>query len=350
MARTASNPDSLGETTQGDGVSTTLAVAQDRYGSPDALTLTRAPKPTPGPGDVLVSVKAASVNARDWHVMRGEPRLARLLDPTTFGLRRPRVAVRGTDVAGVIEAVGTGVTRWQPGDPVFGEGVGTFAQHAVVPSDQIAAIPDGVSFEQAAALPLAATTALLCLTAADPAPGSSVLINGASGGVGTFAIQLAKTKQLQVTAVVSSRNVELAAQLGADQVIDYTAEDFTRGPKQYDVVIDLVGNHSLRELRRVVQDGGALVLSGGGLSGEGRVLGPLKLLIWAQLYGRFSSHRILTPQATPDAGLLEHLVELVRTARITSVIDRRFPLDQTGDAIRYLETTHARAKVLITTE
>ena len=314
-----------------------LAVVQDRYGSPDSLTLTRIPKAVAGAGEVLVRVHAASVNARDWHIMRGEPRLARLLDPGTFGPRAPRVAVRGTDVAGIVEAVGEGVTRWKPGDRVFGEGTG---------ANQLAKVPAGVAFDLAAALPLAATTAALCIDAADPSPGSTMLIIGASGGVGTFAIQLAKTKQLQVTAVVSTRNRELAKSLGAARVLDYTTE---RLVGQYDVVVDLVGNRSLRELRTLVRPEGALVRSGGGVSGQGRILGPLKLLIWAQLWARRSGVRIITPQAVPEADQLHGIAGQVAAGVLTPVIDRRFSLEEAADAIRYLETEHPRAKVVITT-
>ena len=326
---------------------TTLAIVQDRYGSPDTLTLARVPRPSPGVGEVLIQVRAASVNARDWHIMRGEPRLARLLDPSIFGLRGPRLAIRGTDVAGIVEAVGVGVTRWQPGDRVFGEGAGTFAEHAVAAADRLAAIPGDITFEQAAALPLAATTASLCIDTADPAPGSTVLIIGASGGVGTFALQLAKARQLQVTAVVSTRNLRLAESLGADRLIDYTTDEVT-GHEQYDVVVDLVGNRSLRELQGLAKPAGALVLSGGGVSGQGRILGPLKLLIGAQLSARFSGPRILLPQAVPDAAQLEHIAQLVASRSIAPVIDRRFPLAETPDAMRYLETEHASAKVVIT--
>jgi NADPH:quinone reductase-like Zn-dependent oxidoreductase len=346
MARIGESRPTAGNTTPDTG--TTPAVVQRRYGPPSVLTLDRVPKPTPGPGEVLVAVKAASVNARDWHIMRGEPRLARLLDPTTFRLRRPRDAVRGTDLAGIVEAVGAGVTRWLPGDAVFGEGGGTFAGHAVAPAGKLAAIPAGVSFDEAAALPLAATTALLCLRAGDPRPGSSVLINGASGGVGTFGLQLARTMGFETTAVVSPRNADLARRLGANHVIDYTTHDFTRGGHRYDLVIDLVGNRRLRDLRRTVKPHGSLVLSGGGVSGEGRTVGPLGLLIRAQLYNRTRKLRILTPEAKPDTSILEHLVELVRDDRIAPVVDRHFPLDAAADAIRYMETEHTRGKVVVT--
>jgi NADPH:quinone reductase-like Zn-dependent oxidoreductase len=327
---------------------TTLAVGQHRYGSPDVLTLRHVPRPTPGPGEVLVTVKAASLNARDWHVMRGEPRLARLMDLSTFGLRRPRVPIRGTDLAGVVEAVGAGVTRWQPGDAVFGEGAATFAQHAVASADRLAAIPSGVTFEEAAALPLAATTALLCLNAGDPAAGSTVLINGASGGVGTFALQLARTMRLRTTAVVSPRNADLATRLGAEHVIDYTTQDFTRNGHRHDLVIDLVGNRTLQDLGRTVRNRGTLVLSGGGVSGRSRLIGPLGLLIRAQVYSRLTRRRIRTPQALPDTQSLDRLIELTRTRQLRPVIDSTFPLGATADAIRYMETQHTTGKVIIT--
>lgn len=322
-----------------------LAIVQDRYGSPDRLAPARIARPDPGPGEVLVAVRAASVNARDWHIMRGEPRLARLLDRATFGPRVPRNPVRGTDVAGIVESVGAGVTRWRRGDRVFGEGAGTFAEYALARHDHLAAIPDGVDFDQAAALPLAATTAALCIDAADPEPGSRMLIIGASGGVGTFALQLAKARHLHVTAVVSTRNRELAERLGADRVIDYTRDSPTG--HQYDVVVDLVGNRSLRELRGLVGPGGALVLSGGGVSGSGRILGPLKLLVRAKLAARRSGPRILLPQAAPDADQLQRIAANTAAGELTPVIDRRFPLEEAADAIRYLETEHARAKVVI---
>lgn len=331
------------------GTRETLAVVQTVYGSPRALSLARVPRPVAGPGEVLVEVQAASVNARDWHIMRGEPRLARLLDPGTFGRRGPRTPTRGTDLAGIVVAVGEGVDHWAVGDRVFGEGTGTFARHAVARADQLAAIPAGTGFESAAAVPLAGTTAALCIDAAGPTAGDSILINGASGGVGTFAIQLARAKGLRVTAVVSSRNVAQARSLGADRVIDYTTES-VRDKETYDVVLDLVGNLTLRELRSLLTPGGGLVLSGGGVPGSGRVVGPLKLLVWAQLHARLSGLRVHVPQAAPHTPALEHLAALLEAGTVTPVIDRRYDLAHTADALEYVEREHARAKVVITTQ
>jgi NADPH:quinone reductase-like Zn-dependent oxidoreductase len=328
---------------------TCRAILQHRYGAPDVLELTTIAAPSPGPDEVLVRVRAASINARDWHIMRGEPRLARLLDRSTFGLRRPRIAIRGTDLAGTVEAIGADVTRWRVGDHVFGEGVGALADQAVVPAHQLAALPNDLGFDEAASLPLAATTAKLILDAADPAPGNTLLVNGASGGVGTFVVQLAKLRQLHVTAVVSSRNVDLARSLGADRVIDYTVDDFTLEGAQHDVVVDLVGNRNLRELRRACRPGGTLVLSGGGVSGTGRLIGPLGLLIWAQLYGAVGRWRVRVPRAVPDGEALERVAELVAAQQVTPVIDRRFRLEKAADAIRYMETEHTSGKVVLTT-
>jgi len=330
------------------GPATGRVVSQSRYGGPEVLELVRRPRPTPDSAQVLVRVHAASVNARDWHVMRGEPRLARLMDRTAFALRRPRLPVRGTDLAGVVEAVGAGVTRWKPGDAVFGEGVGTFAEYALASADQLAGIPAGMPFEQAAALPLAATTALLCLDETGLTPGREVLVNGASGGVGTFAVQLAKVMGLHVTAVVSTRNVPLVRSLGADEVVDYTVADFTSTGRDYAAVVDLVGNRRLRELRCVVRPGGRLVLSGGGTSGQGRTVGPLRLLVGATAAARFLPFEVAVPQAVPTTTTLERAANLISSGRMKPVIDRTFPLPEAAAAVRYLETEHARAKVVIT--
>jgi NADPH:quinone reductase-like Zn-dependent oxidoreductase len=267
------------------------ALTQDTYGPPDVLKPSVLPLPNPGPGHVRVKVVAASVNARDWHVMRGEPRLARLLDRTTFGRAAPRVAIRGTDFAGTVDAVGAGVTRWKPGDAIFGEAEGTFADYVVTAEHATAQIPGGTTFEQAAAVPLAGTTALICLRAGEPKPGARLLINGASGGVGTFAIQLAKAMGLHVTAVCSARNADQARSLGADRLIDYNREDFCATHDRYDIVLDLVGNRTIRHLRRLLHPSGTFVLSGGGVSGQGRFVGPLGLLIRAQLAARMPGPR-----------------------------------------------------------
>jgi NADPH:quinone reductase-like Zn-dependent oxidoreductase len=323
------------------------AVAQTGYGGPEVLQVTEVPLPVPGADEVLVRVHAASVNARDWHVMRGEPRVARLLDRTLFGRRGPRFAVRGTDFAGVVRAVGVGVTAWRPGDVVFGEGVGTFAEYAVASAHRVAAVPAGTTFEQAAALPLAASTALLCLDESGLEAGGHVLINGASGGVGTFAIQAAKARGLRVTAVVSTRNVELADALGADEVVDYTTTDFTRSGRAWDAVVDLAGNHRLRNLRSTVRAGGRLVLSGGGNSGEGRIFGPMKLLVGAMALARLQPFEVRAPQSVPTTEVLEQVSAMVSAGQLWPVIDRIFSLEDASAAIRYVETEHARGKVVI---
>ena len=328
-------------------VTTGRAVTQTGYGGPEVLQVTDVPLPVPGAGQVLVRVHAASVNARDWHVMRGEPRLARLMDRTLFGRHGPRVPVRGTDLAGVVEAIGTDVTAWRPGDAVFGEGAGTFAEHAIASVDQVVAVPAGTTFERAAALPLAATTALLCLDETRLEAGGRVLINGASGGVGTFAVQAAKAMGLHVTAVVSTRNVELVELLGADEVVDYTTTDFTRSGRAWDAVVDLVGNHRLRDLRSTVRASGRLVLSGGGNSGEGRILGPMKLLVGAMALARLQPFEVRAPQSVPTTEVLERVSGMVSAGQLWPVVDRIFSLEDAAAAIRHVENEHARGRVII---
>jgi NADPH:quinone reductase-like Zn-dependent oxidoreductase len=298
----------------------------------------------------LVRVHAASVNARDWHVMRGEPRVARLMDRTLFGRRGPRVPVRGTDFAGVVEATGPGVTRWRCGDAVFGEGVGTFADYAVASADQVASVPPGMAFEEAAALPLAAATALMCLDETGLEAGGTILVNGASGGVGTFAVQTAKAMGVHVTAVVSTRNIDLVESLGADEVIDYQTTDFTRTGRRWDAVVDLVGNHRLRDLRRVVRSGGRLVLSGGGNSGEGRILGPMRLLVGAMALAQFQPFEVRAPESVPTMDLLEQVAGMVAAGQFRPVVERTFLLDQTAAAVRHVEIEHTRGKVVITVD
>ena len=323
------------------------ALVQDRYGSPDVLRVDDVATPVPGHGEVLVRVRAASVNARDWHVMRGEPRLARPLDSATFGRAGPRVRIRGTDFAGTVESVGEGVTGLEPGDDVFGESEAAIAEYVAAPEGVVAKMPAGLSFEQAAAIPLAANTALVCLRAGQVEAGQSVLINGASGGVGTFAIQLAKSMGVHLTAVCSARNAELARSLGADVVVDYAREDFTESGRRYDLVLDLVGNRSLRDLRRVLKPSGTIVLSGGGVSGKGRFIGPLGMIIRAQLLARVSRIRLAQPLAKPSTQNLAEVAALVESGSITPIVDKTFTFDNAAEAIRYLEVEHARAKVVI---
>jgi NADPH:quinone reductase-like Zn-dependent oxidoreductase len=321
------------------------AIVHDRYGSPDVLRLADVDQPVPADNEVLVRVRAASVNARDWHTMRGDPYLARL----TFGLRGPKVRIRGTDFAGQVEAVGSGVTGFRPGDEVYGEAPGAFAQFVSVPEGVIGPKPASVSFEQAAAIPLAGNTALMGLRdLADTRPGRRVLINGASGGVGTFAVQLARSFGAHVTGVCSTRNIELVRSLGADHVIDYTRDDFTRDGHRYDVVFDLVGNRSLADLRRALTSTGTLILSGGGVSEGGSLVGPIGLVVKGQLLSRFVRHRVVTLSATPSAANLATLRDLVEAGSLTPIIDRTHTLSETAEAIRYIEEDHARAKVVLT--
>jgi NADPH:quinone reductase-like Zn-dependent oxidoreductase len=330
---------------------TMKAIVQDRYGSPDVLAFRDVADPVPAADQVLVRVRAAAVNARDWHVMRGDPYLARLAAPDMFGRTGPRTPIRGSDVAGIVETVGAGVTRWKPDDRVYGDvggAGGGFAEYVAAPAALLDAIPDALTFEEAAALPLAGVTALLGLRAGPVGPGSSVLINGASGGVGTFAVQIAKALGATVTAVCSTRNVDLVRSLGADDVVDYRRTDFAYAGRRYDVVFDLVANRSLGDLRRALAPTGTLVLSGGGVSEGGSLVGPMGIVIKAMLVSRFIRQRVVRLDASPDGANLAALRALVDAGSVRPVIDRTFPLSETAEAIRYVETEHARAKVVVT--
>jgi NADPH:quinone reductase-like Zn-dependent oxidoreductase len=323
------------------------AVVQDRYGSPDVLRLEDVDVPVPADNEVLVRVRAASVNARDWHLMRGDPYVARL--SADLGLARPRVRIRGTDFAGRVEAVGRAVDRFRPGDEVFGEASGAFAEYVCAPEGPVTRKPANLTFEQAAAVPLAANTALIGLRdAARVEPGQHVLINGASGGVGTFAVQLAKVLGADVTAVCSAGNAELVRSIGADRVVDYARDDFARMGHRYDVVLDLVGNRSLSDLRRALIPRGTLVLSGGGVSRGGSLFGPIGLIARGAALSRFVRHRLVVLTAKPSGDNLATLSELLGSGKVHPVIDRVYPLAQAPDAIRYLEVEHARAKVVVT--
>ncbi|MBQ0904153.1 NAD(P)-dependent alcohol dehydrogenase [Micromonospora sp. U21] len=324
------------------------AIIQDRYGPPETLTLADVDAPVPAADEVLVRVEAAALNAYDWHAMRGDPRMARL----ALGRSGPRARIRGRDFAGRVEAVGTHVRQVRPGDAVFGDlgdANGAFAEYVCVPETLVAAKPANLTPQQAAALPLAGTTALMGLCGAGQVePGHRVLINGASGGVGTLAVQLAKVLGATVTGVCSTRNVGLVRSLGADHVVDYTRDDFAHDTRRYDVVFDLVGNRSLTALRRVLTPTGTLVLSGGGVYRGGSLIGPIGLIARGRLLAPFIRHRIVVLTTAPSRQHLDTLRAHAETGRLTPVIDRTYPLHEVPQAMRYLEGEHARAKVVIT--
>jgi NADPH:quinone reductase-like Zn-dependent oxidoreductase len=323
------------------------AIVQDNYGGPEALEFRDIPAPVAGDDEVLVEVRAAALNAWDWHMMRGDPYLARLM---TGAPRRPKRTVRGRDLAGVVAAVGRNVTEFRPGEEVYGDlgaAEGAFAEYAAVPRGQLARKPANLTFEQAAAVPLAANTALMGLRdAARVQPGQRVLVNGASGGVGTFAVQLAKSFGAHVTGVCRTRNADLVRDLGADRVVDYTREDFTG--ELYDVVLDLVGNRSLADLRRAPAPRGVVVLSGGGVYRGGSVVGPIGLIVRGQLLRPFVRQRLVVLGEKPGTRNLDTLCELIEAREVTPVIDRTYPLTDAPAAIRYVEEEHARAKVVLT--
>jgi NADPH:quinone reductase-like Zn-dependent oxidoreductase len=322
---------------------TMKAIVNRKYGSPDDLRLREIDKPAVDDDGVLVRVRAASVNPYDWHFMRGLPYLARPM----LGLRGPKQSIRGVDVAGQVEAVGKNVTQFRAGDEVFGAGwSGSLAEYVRGGEKDFSPKPASLSFEQAAALPMAGCTALQALRdRGQLQPGQSVLINGAAGGVGTFAVQIAKALGGDVTGVCSTNNADLIRSIGADQVVDYTREDFARSDQRYDLVLDLIANRSLSDLRRALKPEGTLVLSGGG---GGRLLGPVGLLLKARLRSRFASQRLLSFMAQLHKEDLVVLTELIEAGKVTPVIDRTFPLSEAPEAIRYLEAGHARGKVVIT--
>jgi NADPH:quinone reductase-like Zn-dependent oxidoreductase len=318
-------------------------IANDAYGTPDDLQLREIERPPLDDDGVLVRVHAASVNPYDWHLMRGEPYLVR----SSEGLRRPKRSVRGVDMAGVVEAVGANVTQVQPGDEVLGWGRwGSLAEYERAGETSCVRKPAGLSFEQAAAMPMAGCTALQGLRdKGQLRPGQSVLINGAAGGVGTFAVQIAKALGGDVTGVCSTGNVDLVRSIGADEVVDYTVDDFTRTGRRYDLILDLVGNRSLSELRRALTPKGTLVLSG---AGSHRRLGPVGRLLGALVLSRLVGQRLLPLLAQLRRDDLVVLNEMVEAGTLTPVVDRTFPLREAPEAIRYLEAGHARGKVVVT--
>ncbi len=322
------------------------AIAQDRYGAPDVLELRELDKPIVGDDDVLVRVHAASANPYDLHFMRGLPYIVRGAASAGFGIRGPKLRIRGRDVAGQVEAVGSRVTQLRPGDEVYGVGHGTFAEYLRASEGELALKPANLTFVQAASMPVAAVTALRALRDhGQVQPGQTVLINGAAGGVGTFAVQIAKTFGADVTGVCSTRNVEMVRSIGADHVIDYAAEDFTRGPKRYDLILDLVGNHSVSDCRRVLEPKGMLLLSHGGRSNW---IGPMGQILRALVISRFVGQKLLAFTAHVTKEDLVVLKELAEGGKVTPVIDRTYPLSESPDAMRHLEAGHARGKVVIT--
>jgi NADPH:quinone reductase-like Zn-dependent oxidoreductase len=323
------------------------AIRYHTYGSPDVLRCEEVEKPTPGDNEVLLKVRAASVNPLDWHFMRGTPYLGRL----AFGLRKPRVTRPGVDVAGQVEAVGRNVTHFKPGDEVFGSGRGAFAEYVCTPASKLAIKPGNMTFEQAASAPVAAYTALQGLRDKGKVlPGQKVLINGAAGGVGTFAVQIAKWLGAEVTGVCSTRNVDMVRSLGADRVIDYTREDFTQSAQRYDVIFDLVGNHPLSACRRILNPKGTYL--GAGVLGamSGRWIGPLPRLLHTVVLSWFVSQKLVPFIAKSSQEDLTIMRELMESGKITPVIDKCYRLSETADAIRYLAEEHARGKVVITLE
>ncbi|MGB8259453.1 MAG: NAD(P)-dependent alcohol dehydrogenase [Terracidiphilus sp.] len=318
------------------------AIVYHRYGSPDVLHLVQAEKPAAGEGEVLLRIHAAAVNPLDWHFLRGEPYVVRLF----IGLRRPRDQRMGVDVAGVVEAVGSGVTRFKPGDAVFGACRGALAGYATAAAGKLAHKPERVTFEQAAAVPVAALTALQALRdKGGLAAGQRVLVNGAAGGVGSFAVQIARAFGARVAGVCSTRNLEMVLGLGAERAIDYTREDFTRSAEPWDLVLDLVGNHSLAECRRVLVPRGTLVVAGGR---PGNWAGPFVGGLQMAVARPFVSQKMTGLFARMNQQDLETLQGLLEEGKVTPAIDRSYPLAQAAEAIRYLELGHARGKVVVT--
>jgi NADPH:quinone reductase-like Zn-dependent oxidoreductase len=324
-------------------MATMQAVVHRRYGSPDVVELAAVEVPVIGDDQVLVRVHAVSVNPLDWHGLTGTPYVMRLQG----GLRRPKQPVLGVDVAGTVEAVGAGVTRFRPGDEVFGGANGSFAELALSRERSLEIKPAEISFEQAAAIPVAGVTALQALRdKGHVQPGQHVLVNGAAGGVGTFAVQIAKALGAHVTGVCSTANVELVRSLGADHVIDYTRDDFARAERRYDVMIDNAGSRSLRSCKNVLSPHGVYVVVGG--PKKGRLLGPLTRLAAAKVVfltgGRTAAPFLAQLGHDGDLGAL---VELITSGKVTPVVDQVHPLADAAEALRQIGSGHTRGKVVL---
>jgi NADPH:quinone reductase-like Zn-dependent oxidoreductase len=319
-------------------------ILREKYGPPDVLRLAEVEKPSPKEDEILVKVHAASVNALDWHLLTADIFLVRLMGE---GLTKPKNPKLGADMAGRVEAVGSRVQEFKPGDDVFGDvapwGLGSFGEYVVVPEKALAPKPANLTFEQAAAVPVAGFTALQGLRDEGKIqPGQKVLIQGAAGGVGTFAVQIAKSFGAEVTAVCSTRNLEQARFLGADQVIDYTKEDFTQSGVQYDLILGVNGYHPLSAYKRALLPQGRYVMAGGT---PGQIFQAMLLGSW---YSQKGGRKLGGVSAKTKKEDLLYLSELLETGKITPVIDRRYPLSETAEALRYLGSGHARGKVVIT--
>ncbi|MGK9148023.1 NAD(P)-dependent alcohol dehydrogenase [Plantibacter flavus] len=319
------------------------AAVQHRYGPPSVLEVSEVEVPLPGRGDVLVQVSAAAVHPGDVFVMTGEPYLVRL----AFGLRRPRQGIPGRDLAGRVAVVGEGVDTLQPGDEVFGwSTAGTLAQYACVPADNLVLVPAELSVVDAAAVPTSALTALQALRdVARVRPGQTVLITGASGGVGSFAVQIAKALGAEVTGVCSTRNVDLVRSLGADHVVDYTRSDVTLAGKRYDVILDNVEAQPLAAVRRALTDTGTLIPNSGR---GGRWLGPVGRIVTARVLSAFTRQRLKPFLSVEKREDLLTLADMIATGQVTPLIDRTYGLDAAADALRYVGAGHTRGKVVVT--
>jgi len=320
------------------------AVVQDTYGAADVLELRDIDKPTVGDDELLVRVHAAGVDPGVWHLMTGRPYLVRVMG---YGLRTPKVRVRGRDVAGRVEAVGTNVTRFHPGEEVFGICDGSFAEYVRARADKLAPKPANLTFEQAAAVPISGLTALQGLRDNGKVqPGQKVLVIGAAGGVGSFAVQLAKAFGAEVTGVCSTTKVDLVRSIGADHVIDYTRDDFADGARHWNLIVDTAGRRSLSRLRRALTHGGTLVIVGG--EGGGRWLGGFdRQILRAPILSPLVSQTLRPLTSKERSEDLVVLKELIEAGKLTPVIDRTYPLGQAPEAIRHLEQGHARGKVVI---
>jgi NADPH:quinone reductase-like Zn-dependent oxidoreductase len=321
------------------------AIVQERFGPPDVLRLVDTDLPEVGVDDVLVRIHAAALNPYDWHMLRGDPRIARLMG--AVGLRRPKARVAGVDGAGRVEAVGVNVRGLRPGDEVLGIFRGAFAEYALAGADMVVPKPASLTFEEAAAVPMAAATALRGIRdVGGVRAGHRVLVNGAAGGVGTFAVQIAVALGAEVTGVCSTRNVELVRSLGAAHVVDYTTDDFTDGRAHYDVILDNVGNRPLSRLRRALTPEGILVLNAGG--SPGRVVGAVGSMLRAVVVNGFVRQRLRILPTRQDREDLLTLTGLIEAGKLTPVLDKTYPLADTAEGLRRVEAGHARGKVVVT--